>query len=125
MNFKGKCKLLKIYISEDSKYHGHNLYHALVMKLKDIGMAGVTVTRGIEGFGQEKRLHSTRLLDLVLSLPIIVEVVDIPERIEKAIPVVEAMVNEGLIMVTDVHVIKYGKERLDGNNDEAQESQGD
>lgn len=116
MKFSGKCKILKIYISEDSKYKGHNLYHALVFKLREIGMAGVTVTRGIEGFGQEKRLHTTRILDLTLSLPIIVEVVDIPERIEKAIPVVEEMVNEGLIIVTDVNVIKYGKEQFDNEN---------
>lgn len=113
MNLKGQCKILKIYISEDSKYKGHNLYHALVFKLREIGMAGATVIRGIEGFGQEKRLHTTRILDLSLSLPIIIEVVDIPERIEKAIPVIAEMVNEGLMMVTDVNVIKYGKERLD------------
>ena len=116
MNLKGQCKILKIYISEDSKYKSHNLYHALVFKLREIGMAGVTVIRGIEGFGHEKRMHTTRILDLSLSLPIIIEVVDIPERIEKAIPIVEEMVNEGLIMVTDVNVIKYGKERLDSEN---------
>lgn len=116
MKFNGNCKLLKIYISEDSKYKGHNLYHFLVLKLKEIGMAGVTVIRGIEGFGQEKRLHTTRVLDLTLSLPIIVEVVDLPERIEKAIPIVKEMVNEGLIMVTDVNVIKYGTEQLDGED---------
>jgi PII-like signaling protein len=114
MDFSGKCKMLKIYISEDSKYKGHNLYHAMVFKLKEAGVAGVTVTRGIEGFGQEKRLHTARILDLALSLPIIVEVVDIPERIEKAIPIVKAMVDEGLIMVTDVNVIKYGTEQMDG-----------
>ena len=79
-------------------------------------MAGVTITRGIEGFGQEKCLHTTRILDLTLSLPIIVEVVDIPERIEKAIPIIKEMVNEGLIMVTDVNVIKYGTEQLDGED---------
>lgn len=112
MKLSGKCKILKIYISEDSKYKGHNLYHALVLKLKEIGMAGVTVTRGIEGFGQEKRLHTARILDLSLSLPIIVEVVDIEERIDMAIPVVEEMVNEGLVMVTEVNVIKYGTEQL-------------
>lgn len=112
MNFSGKCKILKIYISEDSKYKGHNLYHALVLKFKELGMAGVTVTRGIEGYGQERRLHTSRVLDLSLSLPIIVEVVDIPERIEKAIPAVEEMVNEGLVMVTDVNVIKYGREEM-------------
>jgi PII-like signaling protein len=111
MKLSGKCKILKIYISEDSKYKGHNLYHALVFKLKELGMAGVTVIRGIEGFGQEKRLHTTRILDLTLSLPIIVEVVDIPERIEKAIPLIKEMVNEGLMMVTDADVIKYGAEQ--------------
>lgn len=113
MKLDGKCKILKIYISEDSKYKGHNLYHALVFRLRELGMAGVTVTRGIEGFGQEKRLHTTRILDLTLSLPIIVEVVDLPERIEKALPMVKEMVNEGLVMITDVHVIKYGTEQYD------------
>lgn len=113
MNFSGQCKLLKIYLSEDSRYKGHNLYHALVQKLRDIGMAGVTVTRGIEGFGQQRRLHGTKFIDISLSLPIIVEVVDIPERINMAVPIVEEMVNEGLIMVTDVHVIKYGARHLE------------
>lgn len=113
MNLSGKCKMLKIYISEDSKYKGHNLYHALVFKLREIGMAGVTVTRGIEGFGQEKRLHTTRILDLSLSLPIIVEVIDTAEKIKKAIPVVEEMVNEGLVMVVDACVVKYGTQQTD------------
>lgn len=112
MKISGKCKLLKIYISEDSKYKGHNLYHALILKLKEIGMAGATVTRGIEGFGEGKRLHTARVMDLSLSLPIIVEVVDTLENIEKALPVVKEMVNEGLIIITDVEVIKYGKSTL-------------
>lgn len=109
MNLKGECKVLKIYISESSKYNGHNLYHALVIKLRELGMAGVTVTRGIEGFGQGKRLHSMRLLDTIYELPIIVEVIDNAERIAQAIPIVEEMVNEGAITVSDVHVVKYGK----------------
>jgi hypothetical protein len=104
------CKLLKIYLSEDSKYKGHSLYHALVKRLAEEGMAGVTVTRGIEGFGHEKRLHSSRLIDISIKLPVIVEVVDSPEKIEAVIPVVEEMVNEGMVFVTDVEVLKYGKE---------------
>jgi uncharacterized protein len=107
------CKLLKIYISEDSKYKGHNLYHALVRRFAEAGMAGVTVTRGIEGFGHEKRLHSTRILDISLKLPVIVEVVDTPEKIEKAVTIANEMVNEGMVFVTDVQVIKYGKEITD------------
>jgi uncharacterized protein len=104
------CKLLKIYISEDSKYKGHNLYHALVRRFAEAGMAGVTVTRGIEGFGHEKRLHSTRILDISLKLPVIVELVDTPEKIEIAVTIANEMVNEGMVFVTDVQVIKYGKE---------------
>ncbi len=113
MRINGKCKIMKIYVSEDTKYKGHNLYHAIVFKMREIGMAGVTVTRGIEGYGQGKRLHTARILDLSLDLPIIIEVVDIPERIEKAIPVVEEMVNKGLIMVADVEVIKYGSPQFE------------
>ena len=107
------CKLLKIYISEDSKYKGHNLYHALVRRFAEAGMAGVTVTRGMEGFGHEKRLHSTRILDISLKLPVIVEVVDTPEKIETAVTIANEMVNEGMLFVTDVQVIKYGKEITD------------
>lgn len=110
MNLKGKCKILKVYISEDSKYRNHNLYHALVLKLKELGMAGVTVTRGIEGYGQAQRLHTAKILELSASLPIIVEVIDTEEKIMKALPVVKEMVNEGLVIMTDVEVIKYGIE---------------
>lgn len=113
MNLQKNCKILKIYISEDSKYKGHSLYHAIVLKLADIGMAGVTVTRGIEGFGHEKRIHSTRILDISLKLPIIIEVIDTPEKIEQAIPEIQDMVNEGLVLVTDVSVVKYGNVLID------------
>jgi PII-like signaling protein len=116
MNLPQACKILKIYISEDSKYKGHNLYHALVIKLGELDMAGVTVIRGIEGFGHEKRLHSTRILDISLKLPVIVEVIDTPQKIEQAIQAVSEMVNEGLIIVTDVTIVKYGK-TIPGNVD--------
>ncbi|MHC1720028.1 MAG: DUF190 domain-containing protein [Clostridiaceae bacterium] len=110
MAINKNCKILKIYISEDSKYKGHNLYHALVHKLAEIGMAGVTVTRGIEGFGHEKRIHSTRIVDISLKLPVIVETIDTPEKIDMAIPIVKEMVNDGLVFTMDVTVLKYGKE---------------
>ncbi|WP_435787550.1 DUF190 domain-containing protein [Clostridium sp.] len=110
MTLSGKCKILKIYVSEDSKYKGHNLYHALVIKLREIGMAGVTVTRGLESYGKSKAIHAMKVLDLSSSLPIIIEVIDEAEKIEKAIPVVKEMVNEGLIIATDIEVLKYGNE---------------
>ncbi|MGE5633032.1 MAG: DUF190 domain-containing protein [Caulobacteraceae bacterium] len=118
MNLCKNSKILKIYISEDSMYKGHNLYHALVRKFMEVGMAGVTVSRGIEGCGQDMKLHTTRALELSSSLPIIIDVVDIPERIEKVLPLVCEMVNEGLVLVTDVTVIKCGKEKFDTANDD-------
>ena len=104
------CKIIKIYISEDSRYKGHNLYHALVIKLKEFGMAGVTVTRGLEGYGKSKIIHDMKILDLSSSLPIIIEVIDKIEKIEKILPIIKEMVNEGLVITTDINVIKYGKE---------------
>ena len=109
MNINGACKILKIYISEDSLYKKHSLYHALVTKLREFDIAGVTVTRGIEGYGQAKRLRTVRFLPLSDSLPVIVEAIDKEERLQKALPVIEEMVDEGVIIMTDVEVIKYGR----------------
>jgi uncharacterized protein len=109
---QGKCKLLKIYISEDSKYMKHNLYHEIVHRLREFGIAGVTVSRSIEGYGKDKVLHSSRLLEISQSLPIIIDAVDEAEKIDKVIPIIEDIVNEGLMLVTEVNVIKHGKERL-------------
>lgn len=109
MNPGDKCKILKIYVSDDSRYKGHNLYQSVLFKLREMGIAGVTVTRGIEGYGQGRALQSAHILSLSAGLPVIIEAVDTTEQIEKAIPAVEEIVNEGLIMVTDVTVIKYGK----------------
>jgi uncharacterized protein len=109
MDLNGLCKILKIYISEESKYKGHNLYHALVLKFKELGLAGVTVTRGIEGYGQGNRLSSTSHLDISFNLPIIVEAIDKTEKIEAAAQAAKEMVNEGLIILTGVDVIKYGR----------------
>lgn len=107
---QGKCKLLKIYISEGSKFKSHNLINVLIEKFKEIGMAGATVSRGIEGYGQSKALHTVKVLDLSSSLPIIIELVDTAEKIEKAIVIAKELVNEGLIITADVEVIKNGRE---------------
>ncbi|NLH01771.1 MAG: DUF190 domain-containing protein, partial [Clostridiales bacterium] len=76
----------------------------------ELGTAGATVSRAIEGYGKGKAVHTTRILDLSSSLPIIIEAIDTKENIEKVIPIISEMVNEGMIFVTDVNVIKYGKE---------------
>lgn len=103
---KGNCKLLKIIVSEDSVYKGKSLYSAVVMKLKGLEIAGATVTRGIEGYGKSGRINTERILDLSSSLPVVIEAVDLPEKIADAIPEIEKMVGEGLILTADVHVVK-------------------
>lgn len=105
----GRCKLLKIYVCENSKYKSHSLANALILKFKQIGMSGATVTRGTEGYGQSKELHKIKMLDLSSCLPIIIEVVDTFDKIEEAILVAKEMVNIGLIIATEVDVIKNGK----------------
>lgn len=105
-----KCKLLKIYLKEDSRYEGHNLYHAIVFKLKELGIAGVTVTRSVEGYGKDKKLHNAKMLDLHLSLPVIIDVIDTEENIQKALPIVTEIVNEGLVLLADITVLKSGKD---------------
>lgn len=107
---KGSCRLLKIYISENSKYKTHSLVNVLVSKFNEIQMTGVTVTRGIEGYGQSKALHTMKVLDLSSSLPIVIELVDTCEKIDEAIVIAKEYVNEGLIITAEVDVIKHGRE---------------
>ena len=81
-----QCKILKIYVSEDSRYKGHSLYHSILFKLKELGVAGVTVSRAIEGYGKGKAIHAARILDLSASLPIIIEAVDRAEKSSRLSP---------------------------------------
>lgn len=108
MDLEKNCKILKIYVSEDSKYKGHSLYHAIILKLRELGIAGATVIRGIEGFGQDKRLHTARIVDASLSLPVVIEAIDNEDKINAVIPHIKAMLNEGLMITADINVIKYG-----------------
>lgn len=100
-----KYKMLKIYVSEDSKYKGKCLYHSIVIKLKDMCIDGVTVTRGIEGYGKGKKLHNVKILDLSSSLPIIIEAVDTESNIEKVLPVIKEIVTDGRIITLDIDLI--------------------
>lgn len=103
-----KGKLLKIYIGENERYHNKALYHYLVSWLRDQGISGVTVGRGIEGYGQDKILHTARFLELSADLPMVIEAVDTPERIDTVIPGLCAIVPRGLIYTMDVEIHKFG-----------------
>lgn len=104
------CKLLRIYISEDSKYKSHNLSHAFIMKLKEEGISGATLIRGIEGYGESKTLHSTKIFELSTGLPLIIEIIDIKENIEKALKISEEMIQDGIVTLSDIEVFKFGRD---------------
>ena len=104
-----KSKLLKIYIGENERYKDTSLYRYLVRWLKENGLGGVTVSRGIEGYGQDKILHTARLLELSSDLPMVLEVVDRADKIEAIIPNICQIVPKGLVFTVDVEVHKYGK----------------
>lgn len=103
-----KAKRLRIYIGEHDTVKGCPLYHAIVKKAKEFDLAGATVFRGIEGYGANSRIHTARIVDLSSDLPILVEIVDSEEYIAKFMPYLDQVVNEGMVTVDDVEVIKYG-----------------
>ncbi|MCH3916622.1 MAG: DUF190 domain-containing protein [Spirochaetia bacterium] len=109
MTVTDSCQLLRVYVSEDTRYKGHSLYNEVVFLLKGEGICGVTVYRGIAGYGEGKVLHTTRFIEMSSSLPIIIEAVDTKEKITAALPKVKEMVMEGLVIVQDIQLISYGK----------------
>lgn len=102
-----KAKRLRIYIGESDQWRGRPLYLALLDWLKQAGFAGATVVRGVAGFGAHSRIHTASILDLSEDLPIVIEVVDRAEKIERAMETVKIMVREGLVTLEEVDVIFY------------------
>jgi uncharacterized protein len=107
MKIIGPGKLVRVYIGESDQWHGKALYTAIVEKARKEGLAGATVSRGIEGFGANSRIHTASILRLSEDLPIKIEIVDIEERIVEFLPKLDEMVTEGLITVQDCEVVKY------------------
>lgn len=107
MQIDGQALLVRIYIGEADHHDGMPLYQAIVAFLRQRGMAGATVMRGIEGFGAKSHLHTTRLLRLSEDLPILIEVVDQEDRIRAVLPELDAMVGDGLITLEKVEVLAY------------------
>jgi len=88
---------LRIYIGESEKYKGKSLYEWLVVKAREEGLAGATVFRGVMGFGASSRIHTSKILRLSLDLPVVVEIVDTPEKIGQYLSTIESVVAGGLI----------------------------
>lgn len=107
MHIEGPALLVRIYIGEADHHGGKPLYQAIVELLRARGLAGATVLHGIEGFGANARLHTTRLLRLSEDLPLLIEVVDQEDRVRAILPELDQMIGDGLITLEKVEVLAY------------------
>lgn len=107
MKLEGEGKLLRIFIGESDRWHQKPLYEQIVQTARGMGMAGATVLRGIEGFGANSHLHTTRILRLSEDLPLVIEVVDTAAKVDAFVEAIEPMIEEGMITSERVQVLKY------------------
>ena len=106
--------LLRIFVGETDVYKGRPVYEHVVRRARELGLAGATVLRGIMGFGAASRIHTAKVLRLSEDLPIVVEIVDTEERINQLLPFLDEVVQEGLVTLEQVRVIKYRHQASSG-----------
>jgi PII-like signaling protein len=102
-----RARRLRVYVGESDKVGGRPLYEALVLRARELHLAGATVLRSPMGFGASSRLHTTKVLRLSQDLPFVVEIIDTPERIALILPFVHDHVGGGLVTIEDVEVLQY------------------
>jgi hypothetical protein len=107
MNTPQQGCLLRIFIGESDRWHGRPLYESIVLKARELHLAGATVLRGSMGFGANSRLHTAKVLRLSEDLPVVIEIVDSREKIDALLPFLDEAVTEGMVTLQDVEVIKY------------------
>ncbi len=99
--------LLRIFIGEADRHRGRPLYEAIVLKARELGLAGATVLRGVMGFGAHSRLHTAKVLRLSEDLPIVVEIVDTEANLRKLLPWLDEVVEEGMVTLEKARVLRY------------------
>lgn len=108
MQIPTQAVLLRIFIGEDDRDDGHPLYESIVLKAREMDLAGATVLRGAMGFGHSSLLHTAKILRLSEDLPLIVEIVDSEDKINGFLPVLETIMSSGLVTLEKVQVLQYG-----------------
>ena len=108
MKIPKEAVLLRIFIGEGDRYQGKPLYEAVVIKAREMHLAGATVLRGPMGFGHSSRLHTSKILRLSEDLPLVIEIVDDEAKIEAFLPVLDPMMGSGLVTLEQVKVLRYG-----------------
>lgn len=99
--------LLRVFVGETDCVSGKSLYEQIVLKARELGLAGATVIRGTMGFGASSRVHSAKILRLSEDLPIVIEIVDTEDNLNKLMPFIDENITEGLVTMEEVRVIKY------------------
>ena len=107
MKIPEEGQLLRIFIGESDRWQGKPLYEAIILKAREMGIAGATMLRGMMGYGAASRIHTAKILRLSEDLPIVVEIVDSKEKITALLPTIEEMVQEGLVTLENVRVLQY------------------
>ena len=107
MKIPEEGQLLRIFIGESDRWKGKPLYEAIILKAREMGIAGATMLRGMMGYGAASRIHTAKILRLSEDLPIVVEIVDSKEKITALLPTIEEMVHEGLVTLENVRVLQY------------------
>lgn len=108
MRDEHEAVLLRAFVGERMKHHGHPLHEAVVRAARDAGLAGATVLRGVLGYGHTRHIESAKILDLSDDLPLVVEIVDTEARIEAFLPVLDGMMTSGLVTLEKARVLRYG-----------------
>jgi uncharacterized protein len=107
VKLEGEGSLLRIYLGEQDKWQHHPLYEAIVLKAREMGLAGATVLRGPMGYGANSHMHTAKILRLSEDLPVLIEIVDKEDRINAFLPELDKMLGDGLVTLEKVHVIRY------------------
>ena len=111
MEIPKDATLLRIYLGENDRHDSHPLYEAIVLRARELHLAGATVLRGPLGYGASSRLHTAKILRLSMDLPVVIEIVDSRERIEAFLPILDDLLQGGLVTLEQVKAIRYrGKE---------------
>jgi len=112
MHLPHDAVLLRIFFGEEDKFRGLPLHEAIVLRAREMHVAGATVLRGHVGFGHSTLIHTTKILRLAQNLPIVVEIVDAQEKIDAFLPVLDQMMTSGLVTIEKAQVLQYGTDLM-------------
>jgi uncharacterized protein len=107
MTIPEEAVLLRVFLGESDRHNGKPLYEAIVLKARELHLAGATVLRGVMGFGRSSRLHTAKVLRLSEDMPMVVEIADVEEKVQALLPWLEQVVSGGLITLERARVVRY------------------